>query len=280
MAKPKSQKRQIFLSETAKNLYLAILSFFLLFPMILMLFMSVKDKQQILTDFFTISPPFHWENYTTAFSFIAPLIKNSLFMGVCATVLTVFLTTLASYAFGKLRFPGRNLLFGILFAKMMLPGILNLIPSFTLAMNMKLLDTPWPVILFCAGTSQPYWVFVMRTFVAQQPSELFESMRIDGASEFRIFYSLALPLLRPMVALMSVNVFIGVWNDYIWPLVTIQTFEKRPLTVGLAYLTQANPGEYGMLTAGYTIAALPLLIIFLLSMKQFVEGLTAGSIKL
>ena len=172
------------------------------------------------------------------------------------------------------------LLFGILFAKMMLPGIMNLIPSFTLAWKLGILDTPLPVILFCAGTSQPFWVFVMRTFVAQQPRELFESMRIDGANEFQIFRALALPLLRPMIALMSINVFVSVWNDYIWPLVTIPTFDKRPLTVGLAYLTQAHPGDYGMLTAGYVLAALPLLILFLLAMRQFIEGLTAGAIKL
>ncbi len=280
MRSDRSYKTTEGFSAFFKHAYFVFVLFFLLFPLLLMLMMSFKDKQQILFEFFKIAPPFHFENYTKAFSFIAPLIKNSVFMGACATVLTVFLTTLAAYAFGRLDFPFKKLLFGVLFAKMMLPGILNLIPSFILAMNMKILDTPWPVILFCAGTTQPFWVFVMRTFVAQQPGELFESMRIDGANEFRIFRNLALPLLRPMIALMSINVFVGVWNDYIWPLVTIQTFDKRPLTVGLAYLTQANPGEYGMLTAGYTIAALPLLILFLLSMKQFIEGLTAGAVKL
>lgn len=266
--------------EILKNIYIILVCLALLFPLVLMLFMSVKDKQQIVYEFFKIAPPFHWENYTTAFGFIGPLIKNSVVMAVLSTVLTVLITSLAAYAFGKLRFPGRNLLFGVLFAKMMLPGILNLIPSFILAMNLRLLDTPWAVVLFCAGTSQPYWVFVMRTFVAEMPIELFEAMRIDGASELRIFGQLAVPMLRPMIALMSINVFVGVWNDYVWPLVTIQTFEKRPLTVGLAFLTQAYPGEYGMLTAGYTIAAIPLMILFLLSMRQFVEGITAGAVKL
>jgi len=242
--------------------------------------MSVKNKEQIVFEFFTIRPPFHFENYAVAYGFISPFMLNSVWMAVASTVLTVSVTALAGYAFGKLEFPGRNLLFWILFAKMMLPGIMNLIPSFTLAWRLGILDTSWPVILFCAGTSQPFWVFVMRTFVAQQPQELFESMRIDGANEFQIFRYLAVPLLRPMIALMSINVFVSVWNDYIWPLVTIQSFEKRPLTVGLAYLTSAHPGDYGMLTAGYVIAALPLLVLFFISMKQFIEGLTAGAIKL
>lgn len=272
--------RRVQWAEVSKNAYIALLCLFMLFPMVLMLMMSVKSREQIVFEFFSLSPPFHFENYATAFRFIAPLTLNSVYMALGSTVLTVFVTALAGYAFGRLQFPFKNVLFGILFAKMMLPGIMNLIPSFTLAWRLGILDTPLPVILFCAGTSQPFWVFVMRTFVSQQPRELFESMRIDGASEFQIFLKLALPLLRPMLALMSINVFISVWNDYVWPLVTIPTFDKRPLTVGLAQLTQARPGEYGILTAGYVLAAIPLLGVFFLSMKQFIDGLTAGAIKL
>lgn len=275
-----SQHRHIVVAEWFKHAVLVCVSIALLFPMFLMLVMSVKNKEQIVFEFFAIRPPFHFENYAVAFEFISPFMMNSVWMALASTMLTVSVTALAGYAFGKLEFPGRNVLFWILFAKMMLPGIMNLIPSFTLAWRLGILDTSWPVILFCAGTSQPFWVFVMRTFVAQQPQELFESMRIDGANEFQIFRYLAIPLLRPMIALMSINVFVFVWNDYIWPLVTIQSFEKRPLTVGLAYLTSAYPGDYGMLTAGYVIAALPLLILFFISMKQFIEGLTAGAIKL
>ena len=276
----RSRPPMLAIAEWSKHAFIVLISAALLFPMLLMLVMSVKDKEQIVFEFFAIRPPFHFENYQIAYGFISPFIMNSVWMALWATVVTVTVTALAGYAFGKLEFPGRNVLFWILFAKMMLPGIMNLIPSFTLAWKLGILDTSLPVILFCAGTSQPFWVFVMRTFVAQQPQELFESMRIDGANEWQIFRFLAIPLLRPMLALMSINVFVSVWNDYIWPLVTIQSFEKRPLTVGLAYLTSAHPGDYGMLTAGYVIAALPLLVLFFISMKQFIEGLTAGAIKL
>jgi ABC-type glycerol-3-phosphate transport system permease component len=276
----RSRPPMLAIAEWSKHAFIVLVSAALLFPMLLMLMMSVKDKEQIVFEFFAIRPPFHFENYQIAYGFISPFIMNSVWMALWATVVTVTVTALAGYAFGKLEFPGRNVLFWILFAKMMLPGIMNLIPSFTLAWKLGILDTSLPVILFCAGTSQPFWVFVMRTFVAQQPQELFESMRIDGANEWQIFRYLAIPLLRPMLALMSINVFVSVWNDYIWPLVTIQSFEKRPLTVGLAYLTSAHPGDYGMLTAGYVIAALPLLVLFFISMKQFIEGLTAGAIKL
>jgi ABC-type glycerol-3-phosphate transport system permease component len=276
---PRKRKLMTF-SELLKHLYLIFVCIFLFYPFILMLQMSLKDRQQIVYEFFQIKAPFHFENFSVAFSNIAPLFMNSVIMSVGSVVATVGIAVLAGYAFAKLNFPLKNFLFGILFAKMMLPGIINLIPSFTLAWRMNILDTFWPVILFCAGTSQPFWVFVIRTFISQQPGELFESMRVDGANEFQILTNLAMPLVRPMIALMSINVFIFVWNDYIWPLVTIPTFEKRPLTVGLAYITSAHPGDYGMLAAGYVLASLPLLIMFLLSMRQFIEGLTAGAIKL
>lgn len=279
-SRPSKRKALRSVGEVFKNLYISITCVCLLLPLIIMLSMSVKDKHQVVFDFFRIAPPFHFENYAVALKYISPYVVNSVFMAVATTALSVLIACLAAYAFGRLEFPGKNLLFGLLFAKMMLPGIMNLIPSFTLAMKMGILDTTLPVILFGAGTAQPYWVFVLRTFVKGQPQELFEAMRIDGAGEVRIFTQLAVPLLRPMITLMSINVFLAVWNDYIWPLVTIQTQSRRPLTVGIAYLTQAHPGDFGMLAAAYTLAALPLVIMFMLGMRQFIEGLTAGAIKL
>ena len=116
-------------------------------------------------------------------------------------MLSVGAATLAGYAFSALRFPFRRILFMLLFVKMFMPGVMALVPSFVLASNLGLLNTPWVIALFCMGTSMPFWVFVMKVFVDGQPRELFEAMRIDGASEIRIFWHLALPLLRPMVAL-------------------------------------------------------------------------------
>ena len=120
----------------------------------------------------------------------------------------------------------------------------------------------------------------MKIFVDQQPRELFEAMRIDGASEIRIFWSLALPLLRPMVALMSLNVVLFVWNDFIWPLVTLTDPDKRTITVGIYKLRSAAGLDYGMMIAGYALAALPMLIAFFISMRAFIRGMTAGAIKL
>jgi len=266
--------------EWGKHLFLIVVCLLVLYPFLLMLQMSVKDTEQVVYHFFGIGRPFHLENYSKAWHEVSPLILNSIIMAGGSALLSIFVAGLAGYGFGKLKFPGKEPLYWSVFAKMMLPGVLNLIPSFVLAWKLGLLNSYFSVILFAVGGAQPFWVFVIRTFVQGQPHELFESAKIDGAGEFRTFLYIAIPLLRPVLTLAGLNVFLGVWNDYIWPLVTIQSFDKRPITTGLAYLSTTHVGDYGPLMAGYVIASIPLIILFSFGMKQFIQGLTGGAVKL
>lgn len=268
------------LNELGKHFFLIVTCILLLYPFLLMLQMSLKDVGQIIYQFFSLKPPFHFENYTRAWLQVNPMIWNSVIISLGTALLSCVTALLAGYAFGRIKFPGKEALFWIIFAKLFLPGSLNLIPSFVLAWHLGLLDSYWAVILFSASGSLPFWIFVIRMFVQQQSQELFESAKIDGANELRTFRSIAVPLLKPMISLLMINVFIGVWNDYIWPLVTLTSSAKRPITVGLAYLTSSFPGNYGSLMAGYTIATVPLLLFFIFGMKQFVQGLSSGAVKL
>ncbi|WP_168120102.1 carbohydrate ABC transporter permease [Paenibacillus sp. HB172176] len=273
MNKPKA-------AEMGKHAFLIVVCLFVFYPLLIMLQMSFKDVGQIIYAFFKIEPPFHLENYSRAWKLVHPMIGNSLIISCGTALLAVVIASLAGYAFGRLRFPGKESIFWIIFAKLFLPGVLNLVPAFVLAWKMGLLDTYWAVILFGASAVLPFWVFVVRTFVQQQPQELFECAKIDGANEIQTFVLIAVPLLKPMITLLMINVFISEWNNYIWPLVTLTSPDKRPITVGLAYLTSSFPGDYGALMAGYTIATLPLLLLFIFGMKQFVQGLTSGAIKI
>lgn len=273
-------KKRVRLTEVLKHGYMILIIILMLFPLYLTFIGSVKDVGQMLDNFFLPTLPIHYENYIKAFHYISPYFVNTLFYAVLSCVLTVFASTLAGYAFSALRFPCRKVLFAVLFAKMFLPGVMSLVPSFLLANKLGILNTPWVIALFCMGQSQPFWTFVMKTFVDGQPRELFESMRIDGASEFGVFCHMAMPLLKPMVSLMSMNVVLSVWNDFIWPVVTLTDPEKRTITVGIYKLSSAAGMDYGMMIAGYALAMLPLLIVFLTSMKTFMSGLTAGAIKL
>lgn len=267
-------------AEIFKHIYMFVVIVLLLFPLYLMIIGSVKNLDQILNHFFTPTWPLALKNYTKAFTKISPYFFNTAYYAVLSCVMTVGVSALAGYSFSKLRFPLRKLLFGVMFAKMFLPGVMSLVPSFLLAKNLGLLNTPFVIVLFCVGTSQPFWVYVMKVFVDSQPQELFESMRIDGASELKVFFYLALPLLTPMVSLMSLNVILFCWNDFIWPLVTLTDPAKRTITVGIFKLANAAGMDYGMLIAGYALAAAPLLIAFFFSMKSFISGLTSGAIKL
>lgn len=278
--KIKRKRKRISAADVIKHLYMITIIAAMLFPLYLTVIGSVKDLDQILDDFFVPTFPLHFENYVKAFRYIAPYFINTLYYAALSCVLTVGAATLGGYAFSRLRFPGRRVFYMIMFSKMFLPGVMSLVPSFLLAKNLGLLNTPWAIALFCMGQSMPFWIFVMKTFVGGQPKELFESMRIDGAGEFVIFSRLALPLLKPMVSLMTLNVVLSVWNDFVWPIVTLTDPAKRTLTVGIFKLSAAAGMDYGMMIAGYALAMLPLLIAFFTSMKSFMSGLTAGAIKL
>ena len=268
------------IAGVAKNTYMVVIVALMLFPLYLMLIGSVKNLDQILDSFLVPTLPLKLSNFAKAFRYIAPYYLNTIWYALLSCVATVLTAALGGYAFAVLRFPLRKPLFLLLFAKMFLPSIMSLVPSFLLAQRLGLLNSSMVIVLFCVGTSQPFWVWVMKTFMEQQPKELFESMRIEGTGELGIFFRLAVPLMKPMISLLSLNVVLFIWNDFIWPLVTLTDPAKRTITVGIFKLATAAGLDYGMLIAGYTLAALPLLVAFFVSMKSFMSGLTAGAIKL
>ncbi len=277
---PALKRAKLSWAEVLKHSYMLVVIVLLLFPLYLTLIGSVKNLDQILNNFFVPTWPMSFKNYAKAFTKVSPYFLNTALYAVLSCVMTVTVSALAGFSFSALRFPLRKLMFGMMFAKMFLPGIMSLVPSFMLAKNLGLLNTPFVIALFCVGTSQPFWVYVMKVFVDGQPRELFESMRIDGATELQVFARLALPLLVPMVSLMSLNIVLFCWNDFIWPLVTLTDPSKRTITVGIFKLASAAGMDYGMMIAGYALAAAPLLIAFFFSMKSFISGLTSGAIKL
>lgn len=279
-SKLRAYKARSILNNVSKHTYIILVIILLLFPFYLTIIGSFKSLDQILTNFFLPTFPMNFGNYAKAFKYISPYFFNTVWYAALSIVLTVGAAALGGYAFGALRFPGRRILYGFIFIKMFLPGVMSLVPNFLLAKRLGLLNSAWAIALFCMGASQPFWIFVMKTFVQQQPKELYEAMRIDGAGELRIFWRLALPLLKPMVSLMSMNVAMFVWNDFIWPLVTLTDPAKRTITIGVFKLSSAAGLDFGMMIAGYALASLPMLLVFFVSMKSFMSGLTSGAVKL
>jgi multiple sugar transport system permease protein len=239
------------------------------------------------TEIFRVPPtllPDVWivRNYADLFTTrpFANWYANSLFIAGSLTLLVLFFSSLAGFGFGKYEFPGRAFLFNVLIASMIIPFGTILIPLYVYVNKMGLIDTYSALIVpFMAPA---FGIFMMKQFMASIPSELLDSARIDGASEFDIYFRIVLPLLRPALGALTVFTFLGAWNNYLWPLVVLRDMVRYTLPVGLATLRALQSGsktEWGMILAGATLVTVPVVTIFVLMQRQFITGLTLGSIK-
>ncbi len=205
---------------------------------------------------------------------------NSLWVATIATLAVLFFSSLAGFGFGKYDFWGREVLFNILIASMIVPFGVVLIPLFVMVSRLGMIDKYATLIVpFMAPA---FGIFMMKQFMASIPSELLDSARIDGAQEFGIYWRIVLPLLRPALGALTVYTFLGSWNSFLWPLVIMRSMARYTLPVGLATLIGISSGgkiEYGMLLAGSTLVSLPVVTLFLLMQRQFIAGLTLGSVK-
>jgi ABC-type glycerol-3-phosphate transport system permease component len=232
-----------------------------------------------------IPNPWILGNYRDVFSLIP--FDRYFINSVAVTFLIVFLNivfdTMAAYAFAKLRFPGRNFIFFMLLITLMIPFQVNIIPLYRLmvffgSINSHL-GTDTYVALIAPSMVQVFGIFLMRQFFQSIPDEVLESARCDGASEFRIIRSLVLPLALPGMATLSIFTFLTAWNDFLWPLLVTSTDAHRTLPVGIALLARRNTINWGDTMAGTTLATLPMIAVFLVLQRRFIEGLTAGAVK-
>ncbi|HZS89960.1 MAG TPA: carbohydrate ABC transporter permease [Chloroflexota bacterium] len=249
-------------------------------PILVVLSVSVKDSAQFYNSFWGISLPFHWENFGNAGAVLAPYLLNSIIVSGSSMAGVVVLSCFAAYAFARFRFAGREVLYYMVLALMMIPGVLTLVPQFLLVKNLGLLETRWALILPYIASGQVLAIFIMRAFFAGLPEELFESARIDGAGELSAFWRIALPLTKPVLGTVAIIQLLATWNDYVWPfVVTQQTPDLYTLVVGLVSFTGRHSTDWGLLMAGNILAALPLVVVFLFAVRYFVQGLTAGALK-
>lgn len=209
--------------------------------------------------------------------FLAALL-NTAFVATVSTVLVLFFCSLAGFFFAKFRFPGIAVLFSILMVSMMLPSQLSLIPSFILISKLGWISTFKALII--PGMAPAFAIFWMRQYAMDAiHDELLDAGRMDGCNDFRLFWNIGLPILRPALAFQGLFSFIGVWNDYLWPLVVISDSKKYTLQIAIAQLNSIYAMDYAMVLAGTFLATVPLVIIFLIFNKQFISNIAAGAIK-
>ncbi|MDE0076404.1 MAG: carbohydrate ABC transporter permease [Caldilineaceae bacterium] len=226
-----------------------------------------------------IPEQFVWDNYTYILNELpfSLWFFNTILVALLVTVGTVLIDALAAYAFAKKQFWGRDFLFGLMLATIMIPGALLLIPAFLITNWLGLLNSYGGLII--PGLANVLGVFLLRQFMQTIPEELEHAARIDGCSDFGVFWRIILPLSAPALATLSIVVFTSQWNNLVWPLVVLNDKDLYTLPLGLALLRSEFQVNYGITSASAFLSVVPLLIVFLFLQRYFLEGLTVGAVK-
>jgi multiple sugar transport system permease protein len=210
---------------------------------------------------------------------ILPYVSNTVFVAVTGTVVSLFLSLLGAYFFARYKMPFSGVLWGAFMLLMLLPGVANIVPLFTLLKELSLLNTLWALIVVGVAGGQVFNLFVLRNFIEDLPKDLFEAAEIDGASHLKQIVNVVIPLSGPIIGTLAILTFLGKWNEFLLPLIVLRDKELFTLGVGLIYLDGEYVKQWGQIMAAYFIAAIPLIVIFLFCMRLFVRGLSAGAVK-
>jgi multiple sugar transport system permease protein len=220
------------------------------------------------------------DNYAQLFDKLSfgQFFTNSIIVAAVVTAGNLIFCSMLGYALAMLDFKGKKVIFTAVMTTLMIPGVVTFVPLFVLVANAGLVDTlPG---LFLPFLVSPFGVFLMRQFILGLPKDLLDAGRVDGAGELRIFWGIILPLCGPALATLGILTFLGSWNNFLWPLVVAQSEEKYTLPVALAlYSTGQNSTNYGLLLAGATVVIIPILVIFLIFQRRFIEGIATTGLK-
>lgn len=258
-------------------IYIVLGAFALLFlgPMFWMLSTSLKPKSQWFTkEIYWIPKTITTQNYQVLLNNpttpIARWFINSLIVGLIVTALVLIVDSMAAYAYARMQFRGRNTLFAVLLATLFMPGIMFLVPNFLTVFRLGLLNNYAGVII--PALAGVFGVFFLRQFFETIPRDLEEAAAIDGASQVQVFFQVALPLARPALATLAIITFLGSWNDFLWPLLVLKDRALQTLPPGLRTLQGAYTSEYGQMMAGAVIAAVPVLVLYILLQRYIVQS--------
>ena len=263
-------------------------------PFIWTLSTSFKSDSEILSGSMQIIPShFTWDHYKEVFETMPFLnyLKNSLILALGGVATNLFFGSLAGYSFGQLKFKGKKPIFLIFLASMMVPSIVTMIPTFIVLRGfplaggndltgtggLGLINSYWAILL--PGAAGAFSIFFMKQFFEQLPKELGESARIDGASEFKIFWNVYFPLAKPALTTLGIMTFQAGWNAFMWPMIVLNADEMKTVQVGLAAFQYNYNTNYGPLMAGTILATLPVLVLFIFAQRNYVQGMADAGIK-
>ena len=276
-----SRPGQKIITDLLLYTFLIFISVFMILPFIWMLSTSFKLPQ----DIFGYPPRLIPENlvldnylYIFQEKNLLRVLANTFFVALSTTLLSLFFTALGGYGFAKFNFLGKNILFALLLATMIIPGAVMMVPSFVIMRELGWVDKFWPLII--PGAANAFGIFFFRQYISTINDELMDAARIDGASEFKIFWSIILPIISPGMTSLGLIFFMRSWNDYLGPLIYLKSPQLHTITLAINALSgSAGLTAWGEQMAMSVISLIPLLIIFLIFQRRFVEGIMAGAVK-
>ncbi len=268
-------------SDLPKHLVVILILAIELLPFYMMMQISVKDNSTFLNNTWLPSNPVSWlwSNYTAALATVLPYVANTVVVAVSATICGLFISLLGAYFFARYKMPGHGVLWAVFLVLMLLPGVANIVPLFALLKTMGLLNTLWALIILGVAGMQVFCIYVLRNFIEDIPRDLFEAAEMDGASHFQQLMNVVIPMSGPIIGTLAILTFLGTWNDFLLPLIILRDPELFTIGVGLIYLDGEYVKEWGKIMAAFFVASLPLIVIFLFTMKLFVRGLSSGALK-
>ncbi|TLS38471.1 carbohydrate ABC transporter permease [Pseudalkalibacillus caeni] len=252
-----------------------------LYPIVLMIFSSFKTNAEIFKNPLSFPTSFSLETYQKLLDQIPffTFFWNSVFVSVISVIFILLFGSLASFYIARYTFWWNNLLFFFFLLGMMIPIKLGIVPLFMLMKDLGLINSLWSLVFIYTATGIPLSVLILTGFFRTMPKELEEAARIDGATDIRIFWHVLLPIMRPALGTVMIINFIQSWNDFFFPLIFITEEVKKTIPVGMLSLFGEYSADWGALFAGLTLSSLPMIVLFFIASKQFMEGLTAGAVK-
>ncbi len=263
-----------------RALLLLILAGFALFPLLWMLSVSLMapgEASQFPPPLLPDAPGLSAYRALFDTTGIARYFLNSLFVATLGTLLSLAFNATAGYAFAKLKFKGRDRIFQLLLAALVIPAQVTMLPLFLMLKEIGLINSFAGVLV--PVTASIFGIFLVRQYALSIPDELLEAARIDGASEGRIFLQIVVPALTPILVTLALFTFLGVWNDFMWPLIILTDQDKYTLPVALAALSREHVQDNELMMAGSVLTVLPVLVLFLVLQRYYMQGLLAGSVK-
>lgn len=269
-----------FISRFITYFVLIIGSITVLFPFFWMISTSLKTQSESLAVPPTLFPEtLQWANYPQALSeaSFGIYFVNSVIVAIVSTILVLITSILAGYAFSKFEFKGKNFIFSFLLATLMIPGELLVITNFQTVADLGLIDTR--IAIFLPYMASTFYIYMVTQFFMQVPHELYLAAKVDGSSDFMYLKNILIPISKPILITVVMLNTIASWNSYLWPLLVTNTNIKRTLPVGLKAFTSEGGTEFQLLMAATTIVIIPMVVLFILTRKYVVSGLTKGAVK-